>query len=922
MRPHVFFLFILSACPMPVFEQEIPRGFNSAALVYGHVSRGFELNEGQTDSTVKFLVRRGRSVLFLTKDEAVLSDSSNGGPVRIRLRGGNPNSALSGEDLLPARTSYFNGGNPSGWRGSIPSYGRVLYRDVYPGIDMQYRTTSGGLEYDLLIAPGANPGTIRLQFDGATRLDLNSKGDLIVHTRRGEITQRKPVAYQEAGGKRVSVPSRYVIRGSREAGFVMGRYDKHKRLVIDPVLNYSSYIGGSATSAGLSIAVDAQGYAYVAGLTAALDFPSRGGPQPGFGGNTDVFVSKISPSGSALIYSAFLGGSGRDIANGIAVDAKGQSYITGATWSTDFPVQRAFQQALAGSSDAFVSVLSADGSSLVFSTYLGGSGGDSGQAIALDKFGHIDIAGATGSSDFPTLNALQAQPGGGMRDGFVSQFSVAGSMVFSTYLGGNAGDECRGIAADASGNVYVTGATWSSGFPTAHALQPVLNGSGASDAFLAKLNPGGSALVYSTYLGGSGQDLGNAVAVDAQGSAYVAGETSSPDFPVTGGIQNSLGGLGSADAFLAKLSPNGASLMYSTYMGGLGEDYATGIALDPAGNVLITGQTASSDFPVKGSVVGADQGLGDAFLASFQPSGVLNFSTLLGGALSDISRGVAVDLLGNAYVAGLTDSTDFPVFAAIQNTTQGDGDAFLAKFSAPPAAQALTSVSAAGYGPLLAPGAIASGFGTAFTATPQIATSLPLPLSLGGVTVQITDSLSVQRPAPLFAVTPTQVNFLIPDGVALGFSQVTLIGNGGPQATGNLRIAAVAPALFSANENGKGVAAAIAVVITGGTQATLPIFSSGPAGSRTAIPVDLGSTDTQVYLELYGSGVRGRASLADVQVAIGGVNYPALYAGPSSFAGLDQINVLLPHTLKGRGDTSIVVSIDGQDSNAVTVNIR
>jgi uncharacterized protein (TIGR03437 family) len=495
-------------------------------------------------------------------------------------------------------------------------------------------------------------------------------------------------------------------------------------------------------------------------------------------------------------------------------------------------------------------------------------------------------------------------------------------MVLSTYLGGSAGDECRGIAADAYGNVYVTGATWSSDFPIANALQPVLNGSGWSDSFIAKLNPGGSALLYSTYLGGSGQDLGNAITVDTQGNAYVAGETSSSDFPVAGGIQNSIGGLGGEDAFLAKLSSNGASLMYSTYLGGLGEDFATGIALDPAGNIFITGQTASSDFPVKGSLVGADQGLGDAFLASFQPSGVLNFSTLLGGALSDISRGVAVDLLGNAYVAGLTDSLDFPVFAAIQNTTQGDGDAFLAKFSAPPVSQALTTVSAAGYGPLLAPGAIASGFGTALTATPQIATSLPLPLTLGGVSVLTTDSLSVQRPAPLFAVTPTQVNFLIPDGLAPGFAQVTLIGNGGPQALGNLRIAAVAPALFSANENGQGVAAAIAVVITGGTQATFPIFSSGPAGSRTAIPVDLGSTNTQVYLELYGSGIRGRASLGDVQVVIGGVNYPALYAGPTSFAGLDQINVLLPHNLQGRGDTSIVASIDRQDSNAVILNIR
>lgn len=919
-RYRLFSLFVMgtaaiAAPPLPAASRALES--------YARVARGFEKNEGQSDPQVRFTFRASQYAFFLTQEEAVLAFAdSRESPVRIRLGGATRPATIRGEGPLAAKSSYFRGNSPSHWHTGVENYRTVRYGGIYPGIDMQYREAQGLLECDFIVRPRANPGDIRLRFAGIRSLSLSADGDLLLQTAGGLVRQGKPVAFQELHGVPVPVASRYAISGRNEVRFVIGDYHKYATLVIDPTLSYSSYLGGSANSAAMGVALDGAGNAYIAGLTAAIDFPVKGGLQAGLKSNTDIFVAKIDPTGSTLLYSTLVGGSGRDVASGIAVDKKGQAYIAGTSWSTDFPLRNAFQNNSAGAGDAVVAALSSDGSALVYSTYLGGAGADTAYALSVDGQGDATIAGASESADFPTANAIQPAFGGGAEDGFIAQFNPAGALIFSTYLGGSAGDECRGVALDPSGNIYATGATWSPDFPTRGAVQPQFAGGEYSDAFVVKLSPGGAGLVYSTYLGGSEQDFGNSIAADVQGDASIAGETSSTDFPVAGGPQSALGGAGSEDAFLAKFSPDGSALLYSTYLGGSDNDFATGIALDPAGNMIVTGGTSSKDFPVLASLVGPDAGLGDAFAAGLPSSGAPVFSTLLGGSSSDVGNAVAVDNSGNVLVAGLTDSTDFPVFAGVQGASQGEGDAFFLKLQSPASTATWASVSAASFLPSLAPNSIAAGFGSNLSSKTQVATSLPLPLSLGGVTVQVTDSKSEHFQAPLFAVTPGQVNYLVPKGILPGFVTVTLTRADGTTLTSTTNITAVAPALFAANENGSGVAAAIAVVVQGGTQTSFPVFSSGAPGSRTAVPIDLGSSDASVYLELYGSGISGRASLSDVQVSLGGQNVAPLYAGPSQFAGLDQVNISVPRSLRGSGDVAIAVSIAGLSSNAVTVNIR
>ncbi|HEX3746610.1 MAG TPA: SBBP repeat-containing protein [Bryobacteraceae bacterium] len=649
-------LFLVTACAVAA----------APAVLCSNIPLSFEPNTGQAPAGVHYLARAGSYTFYLAGSENVLT-GRNRAPLRMKLKGANPSARVVGEVLQSSTSNYFIGNDPGRWRTAIPNYGRVRYADVYPGIDLVYYGHDEDLEYDWIVSPGADPQRIRLTFEGADRLRVDKQGDMVVKQGKMEYRHRKPSIYQEVAGKRVAVAGTWMVRGE-EASFRLGSYDREQALVIDPVLMFSTYLGGSNLDYAYATAVDLHGNTYITGNTGSADFPVANALQSALHGVTDAFVTKINANGTARIYTTFLGGGGPDQGNGIAVDTQGNAYVTGDAGSFDFPTAGAIQSTWGGSGDAFVSKLSPSGS-LVYSTYIGGSAIDSGRAIALDPAGNAYVTGVTFSANFPTVHPFQAAKGL-QQDAFVAKINPAGTAwVYSTYLGGNQVDEGYGIAADAAGNAYITGYTASTDFP----LQSPFQSSNLAtvDAFVTKLNPAGSALVYSTYLGGSDQDYGTAIAVDSSGSAYVTGAVRSPDFPLVNPIQAKLGSHAVDDAFVAKFNPAGSALIYSTYLGGASEDEAYALAIDQTGDAYVTGRTNSSDFPLANAIQPTRFAF-DMFVTELDPSGsVLLFSTFVGGNGSESGQGIAVDRLGNIHVAGQTTSADFPVVNALQSANGG-----------------------------------------------------------------------------------------------------------------------------------------------------------------------------------------------------------------------------------------------------------
>jgi len=614
---------------------------------------------------------------YFTPDEVVVD--LRGAAVRMRYLGANVSPGLDGLDPQEGRVNYLIGNDPSQWKTDIPLYGRVAYKDLYPGIDMVYSSHTRLLKSEFVVAPGADPSRIQIAYTGVESLRLDDRGGVVLTTCNGELREDAPEIYQEAGGARVAVEGAFRISGE-VVSFHVGQYDRSRPLRIDPVLSYSTYLGGAGTDKANAIAVDGNGSAYVTGYTDSTDFPASGGVvRPVSGGGVDAFVTKLNSTGSAIVYSTYLGGNGDDRGFSIAVDGSGNAYVTGWTGSNDFPLTAAAQGSLGGGRDAFVSKLNSSGTALLYSTYLGGSGTDSGNGIAIDAGGAAYITGSTTSSNFPVLGAYQGTLGG-QQDGFVTKLNAAGSgIVYSTYLGGALDDRGSSIAVDSSGAAYITGNTSSTNFPTYLALQPA--NSGATDAFVTKLNPSGFTLAYSTYLGGSGTEnieVGRSIAVDSSGSAYITGGTSSANFPVFGPLQAASGG--GNDAFVVKLSPAGSAFVYSTYLGGSGIDYGESIALDSGGRAYVTGYTSSIDFPTVSADQPANGGSYDVFVAKLNAMGsTLVESGYLGGSGSDSGFGIALDSSGNAYVAGQTLSSNFPLKGAIQ-TGNSTLAAFVAKF--------------------------------------------------------------------------------------------------------------------------------------------------------------------------------------------------------------------------------------------------
>jgi hypothetical protein len=670
----------------------------------------FETNRGQSDPEVAFLARGAGSMFFFTSREAVVrmiavAPGPNATtPIRetvVRIQWGSESrkARLIGEDPRQARSHYFVGSDREQWLSDVETYGRVVARDAYPGIDIVFRDHSSFLELDFVVSPGVDPGIIDLGFPGVDSIRLDDGGAAVLEVAGSELRLAPPDLYQEVDGVRESVPGAYVLREGHRIGFRVGDYDESRTLIIDPILHYSSFLGGIGPDFGHAIAVDDSGHAYVAGQTLSSDFPrtlALANPGPRF----VAYVAKLDPAGSSLVYSTFLGATDTfSIDNirfdmmGIAVDNAGFVYVAGDTSDPDFPTVNALQPQIGGHHDAFVTKLSPSGSTLVFSTYLGGVSDDWARGLALGPEGSVYVVGIAQSPNFPTFNALQPVKSGA-RDAFVVKLEPSGSsFAYSTYLGGNDlgstagfGDFGYDIAVDSAGNAYVTGLTTSANFPTAMPFQPALGG-GAHDGFVAKLSADGSALLYSSFLGGGDKDEGLGIAVDAAGAAYVTGWTASTDFPILSATQASLSG--TTDAFVTKLAPDGQSLSYSTYLGGGLAEIGWDIAVNHAGQAHLIGTTGSANFPVANPLQPAyGGGPTDAFVTRLGADGsIVSFSTFLGGAGEENTfiTAAGIDLSrSSVYVTGNTVSADFPLADPLQGTPGGMIDAFVAKIGTAP----------------------------------------------------------------------------------------------------------------------------------------------------------------------------------------------------------------------------------------------
>ena len=605
--------------------------------------------------------------------------------------------AITASGRQPGIYNFFIGNDPKKWVTEVAAYSEVLYRDLWPGIDLRLYRNGQDIEKEFVIRPGADLTEVQMSYRGIDGLKIANDGALVIKTAFGELRETKPRMYQEIAGQRVPVEGCFKLASGFAYTFDVKSHESQYALVIDPTLIYSGYLGLSpATEPGLEwiggIAVDPSGNAYVVGATSSSDFPTTVGAfQTSMTASESAFVSKLNPSGSALVYSTFLGGgsdSAAASAHAVALDSWGNAYVTGQVSSPNFPTTPgAFQTSMTGSQNAFVTELNPSGSALLYSTYLGGSDDDRGWGIAVDSSGNAYVAGYAASSDFPTTpGAFQTSLAGDESNAFVSELNPSGSaLVYSTYLGSSGKTRAYGIAVDSSGNAYVTGGGV---IPTTPgAFQKSLASHAGENAFVSKLNPSGSALLYSTYLGGTGgtgTDYGMGIAVDSSGNAYVAGVTDSSDFPTTAGaFQPSL--TGSVNAFVSELNSSGSALAYSTGLGS-GMEYGFGIALDSVGDIYVTGCTKSCQFPVTPNAIQPTcGGKWDAFLSALYPAGEgaadLLYSSYLGGSDSDVGLGIAVDPSGNAYLTGFTQSSDFPVTPGAFQSFSSGTESFVAKFA-------------------------------------------------------------------------------------------------------------------------------------------------------------------------------------------------------------------------------------------------
>jgi uncharacterized protein (TIGR03437 family) len=891
----------------------------------------FEENRGQADDPVRFLAHGSGSVLQLSSREAVLSlanpQAASSNLLRMRWLGGNAAPVLAGSGRQPGITNYLLGKDPRKWQTDIPRYATVTYQGVYRGIDLTFHGAGGRLEYDFVVAPGIDPSVIQLSFSGADTIRSDEAGGLIFRLGDIEVRHRSLVIYQHIDGMRKPVAGRFVLKPGGRVSFQIARHDRRCPLVIDPVLEYSTYVGGSGNEGANAIAVDAAGNVYIAGGSTSYNMLSTGGSgdPPG-----NAFVAKLNSAGTTVLYMTYFGGSAGEMAWGLAVDAAGNAYVTGSTFSADFPVTSGAAQPAKGDSierDAFVVKLDPTGSRLLYSTYLGGDEKDVGFNIAVDANGNAYVSGLTVSNDFPkTPGALGANRDRGF---FLSKLDATGShLTYSGILCPYGADfGVGGMAVDPAGNVYVTGSVEGSdvnNYPTTAGAFQTTPPADLS-AYVMKVDSSGTGLVYSTFLGGQNGAVGEGIAVDPAGNAVVMGLA----MPPPGSTQYTW--------FVTKMNSTGTALIFSSEYGGA-QDWPQKVALDASGNVYVAGWTQSTAFPVTPDALQPRSGGGkDLFLMRIGADGsAAKYATYLGGSQDESLCVLALDPAGNAYLAGSTLSADFPTTAgALQGTYGGAstahvtnydglGDVFVAKIATGESALPQVSIiSGASFTRVsaLAPGSLASAFGVELSGGTEQALTLPLPTVLSDATVKLTDSSGTEQRASLFFVSPGQINLLIPEGMADGPATLSTFRGDQLSASGTFQIQSVAPGLFSANSNGSGVAAAIAVrVMPDHSQQLEPIYHCS-SGVCIADPIDLGPESEQVALELYGTGFRHFSALP--QVTVGTQNATVLgAAAQSQYPGLDQVNIWIPRSLIGAGEVNVILWVDGRMSNTVTINVQ
>lgn len=643
----------------------------------------FEPNVGQAAGSVRFLARGGGFLTLLSGEEAVFLNAKLSEPLKLRFAGAQPAPAAEPLEPLPGVSNYFYGKNPARWRTRVPHYGRVLFRQVYPGIDVVFYGGDRRLEYDFLVAPGADPSRIEICWSGAQRIRLDGNGDLLLDTSAGEVRQRRPLVYQTIAGKRIAVAARYRLAARGRARLELGAWNRNFPLIIDPVIVYSTYLGGAGQEEAMAIAVDPGGPVYIAGYTNSANFPLQGPIQNTIQGFSDVFVAKLNAVGTGLVYATFIGGEGEDRAIGIAADAQGNAYVTGLTGSFGFPVTPPTYQAdFSGVQDAFLMKLAPFGDRLLVSTYLGPIDSyEIGYVVAVDLAGAITVAGVTNTGAFPTTPGAFDASFNGSNDIFVTKFDPSGRRLeFSTFIGGSFDERPLAIIADRGGSLYIAGESASPDFPTTPGAYDATH-NGLTDAFVLKLAANGKRLHFSTLLGSPGFDAAFGLTIEPGGRIYIAGQAGHAQFPTTAeAYQRTLGG--PADAFVAKLSSDASELISSTLIGTPSFESGFGVQAAQGGHAVLVGYTESNNFPVTPDAFQLSANVsGDAFLTLFTP--LLNtrvFSTVLGGLAAEIPRGLAMDAAGDVYIAGITFSSNFPTTGdAFDRTHNGGADAFITR---------------------------------------------------------------------------------------------------------------------------------------------------------------------------------------------------------------------------------------------------
>ena len=938
----------------------------------------FEPNRGQAPSDIRWISRTPHRTLLLTSTEALLvMNGEKAATVRMKLTGSNVEARTEGVDKLKSVSNYFLDNNPSDWRTAIPHYARVKYKEVYPGIDLVYYGADRELEYDFVVAPAADSRQIELAYEGADKIRVEDNGDLVLEVNGRTIRQLRPKVYQMIGDKKQEIAAGYRIRNGNRVEFALAKYDRKRQLVIDPVLQYSTYFGQEGQDQSLSVATNATGDIYLTGQTSSTRFQTSGKAQPEPGGNSDAFIAKFTGGGD-MLWTSYLGGRQVDVGRSIAVDESGNAYVVGTTNSPEFPMRNAAYETFAGTFDAFLTKISSDGQQFLYSTYLGGSQYDDALGVAVDSQGNAYVAGQTLSFDLPVRNAFATAPSGGGQDTFVVKLATTRANIFYfTYVGGNGVDLATGLAIDAQGNAYVCGGTTSTVFPLQGPLQPASRG--AQEAFLYKLGPNGNSLIYSTFLGGALDDLGFRVAVDSTGAAYLLGHTKSTDFPVRSAFQSTSGG--GSDVFVSKISPAGDALVYSTYLGGSLDDFGfANIAVDGAGSAYVAGFTSSTNFPTRAPIQASlSGGRNDAFVARVSPQGnSLLYSTYIGGSEQDEVLGLALDRQGQVVIAGRTSSPNFPQATnQFVGNTLGQFDIFIARLSADTAINfvsatpmALTFNARAGVDTPTQTVALASG-GAPVTfsvgsnqpwlrvspesgTTPATLTFSIVPGSLppanatatvvvnapaASNAINIAVTLNVTAAATISSVTPNplprseQNTDITIQGT--GFQNPPVVRVNGTTVTSLFVNAMSVRATIPASLMTAAQPLQIVVANPDGTQSaafSLPFASSGGAviaasgivngASGLAGPVAPGEIIT-----IYGTGfgpttpVQGtfvngvlESTVGETRVLVDGVAAPILSAGSN------QVSAIVPYSILGRETVGFEIEYRGQRSAAVRLN--